>query len=95
MHLSVDYLTPKLPAGPRFAVQIGVLLLVAFFSLVLSIYGFRLLRVAAFQVSPALGISMIWPYLAVPVSGALMSVVTLALFVERWKGNVSPGSATQ
>ena len=95
MHLSVDYLTPKLPAGPRFVVQTGVLLLIAFFSLVLTIYGFRLLRVAAFQVSPALGISMIWPYLAVPVSGALMSVITLALFVERWQGKVSPGSTTQ
>ncbi len=95
MHLSVDYLTPKLPAGPRFLVRTAVLALIALFSLVLTVYGFRLLHVAALQVSPALGISMIWPYLAVPVSGALMSLVTLALFVESWKGNGSPGSCTR
>ena len=95
MHLSVDYLTPKLPAGPRFLVRTAVLILIALFTLVLTIYGFRLLRVAALQVSPALGISMVWPYLAVPVSGAMMSFVTFVLFVEGWKGNASPGSTSK
>jgi TRAP-type C4-dicarboxylate transport system permease small subunit len=95
MHLSVDYLTPKLPAGPRFFVRTVVLVLIALFSVVLMVYGARLLRVASFQVSPALGISMIWPYLAVPVSGALMALVSVGLLRERWQGGVSTGSVSK
>lgn len=95
MHLSVDYLTPKLPAGPRFLVRTAVLIGIAMFSLVLAVYGVRLLRVAALQVSPALGISMVWPYLAVPVSGAMMTVVSVWLFLESWRGNLLPGSTSK
>jgi TRAP-type C4-dicarboxylate transport system permease small subunit len=92
MHLSVDYLTPKLPEGLRLLVRTAVLILIALFSLVLMLYGFRLLLVAGLQVSPALGISMIWPYLAVPLSGAMMSFVSVVLLVESWEGNLPPGS---
>jgi TRAP-type C4-dicarboxylate transport system permease small subunit len=95
MHLSVDYLTPKLPAGPRFFVRSVVLTLVTLFSVVLAVYGARLLRVAFFQVSPALGISMIWPYLAVPVSGALMAFISNALLRKQWKGSVSTESVSK
>jgi TRAP-type C4-dicarboxylate transport system permease small subunit len=82
MHLSVDYLTPRLPAGPRRIVRTMVFILVGCFSVLLTVYGFNLLRVAALQVSPALGISMVWPYLALPVSGAIMTLVTAWLIVK-------------
>jgi TRAP-type C4-dicarboxylate transport system permease small subunit len=86
MHLSVDYLTPKLPAGPRRLVQRIVLVLIATFSLLLTFYGLRLLPVAALQTSPALGLSMVWPYLAVPVSGAAMSIVCVMLWIDARDG---------
>jgi TRAP-type C4-dicarboxylate transport system permease small subunit len=95
MHLSVDYLTPKLPAGPRFLARTVVLVLIALFGLILTIYGISLLSVAVLQVSPALGVSMVWPYLAVPVSGTMTLLVAVGLFVESWKGNSLPGSAGQ
>jgi TRAP-type C4-dicarboxylate transport system permease small subunit len=82
MHLSVDYLTPKLPAGLQTIVRTLVLVLVGLFSLILAVYGVRLLEVAAYQVSPALGISMVWPYLALPVSGALMTLVSVWLITS-------------
>jgi TRAP-type C4-dicarboxylate transport system permease small subunit len=95
MHLSVDYLTPRLPAGPRFFVRSVVLILITLFSVVLTVYGARLLRVASLQVSPALGISMIWPYLAVPLSGGLMALVSAWLLREHWQGGVSNGNVSK
>ena len=44
-----------------------------------------LLAVAGFQTSPALGISMVWPYLAVPVSGVLMAVAAGVLIVAGFR----------
>ena len=82
MHLAVDYVTPRLPPGAAIALRTGVLLISALFCLGLAFYGARLLAVAVFQTSPALGISMVWPYLAVPVSGILMAVAAGVLIVS-------------
>ncbi|MXX85002.1 MAG: TRAP transporter small permease [Acidobacteria bacterium] len=82
MHLAVDYVTPRLPPAAALALRTGVLLISAFFCLGLAFYGARLLAVAGFQTSPALGISMIWPYLAVPVSGVLMALAAGVLIVS-------------
>ena len=82
MHLAVDYVTPRLPPGAALALRTGVLLISALFCLGLAFYGARLLAVAGFQTSPALGISMVWPYLAVPVSGVLMALAAGVLIVS-------------
>ena len=82
MHLAVNYLTPRLPPTPRRVVRTGIHLLVGFFCLVFTFFGIKLMKVAALQVSPALGLSMIWPYLAVPVSGLAMIGVTVTLLVR-------------
>lgn len=82
LHLAVDYLTPRLsPSAKRWARSVNHLL-VGLFGLLLTVFGFRMLPVAALQVSPALGISMIWPYLAVPTSGLLITTVAAGLWVE-------------
>ena len=82
MHLAVDYLTPRLAGRRRRFAERCVLGLVGGWSLVLAVLGARLLRVAALQTTPALGISMVWPYLAVPVGGALLALVALARFLD-------------
>src|SRR5882672_8755127 len=76
MHLAIDYLTPRLaPGGTAFrAVRTVVMALVGTLSAVLAYFGFQLLPVAALQRSPALGISMVWPYLVIPVAGVLMTI---------------------
>ena len=86
MHLAVDYVSPRLPPGARVALRTGVLLISAVFCLAFAVYGTRLLAVADLQTSPALGISMVWPYLAVPVSGVLMAVAAAVLIVSEIRG---------
>ena len=68
------------------ALRTGVLLISAVFCLAFAVYGTRLLAVADLQTSPALGISMVWPYLAVPVSGVLMAVAAAVLIVSEIRG---------
>ena len=89
LHLAVDYVTPRLRPGPRRIVRTGVLLLVTLFCLTFAVYGLRLLRVAALQVSPALGISMVWPYLALPLSGVLMTVAAVVLIASELRAEAS------
>lgn len=82
MHLAVDYLTPRLSVRRRRFAERIVLGLVGAWSLALAVLGARLLRVAALQTTPALGVSMVWPTLAVPVGGALLALVAAARFLE-------------
>ena len=82
MHLAVDYVTPRLPDRPRRIARSGIHLLVAALSVILTVFGVRLLPVASLQVSPALGVSMVWAYLAVPVSGLLLTLVAGSLIVS-------------
>lgn len=78
MHLAVDLLSPKLPPRLGTALRTGILLLVGFYGLALAFHSIRLLGVAALQTSPALGVSMLWPYLALPLTGALIVVAAAA-----------------
>ncbi len=86
MHLAVDYVTPRLPPARRAVARAFLALPVGVFSLVLTVYGVRLLRVAAIETSPALGTSMIWPYLAVPVGGALLTIESCRAVARIWRG---------
>ncbi len=72
LHLAVDWVSPRFPFL-RY-VTTG---LVGLFSLALAFYGLRLLEVAALQTSPALGVSMVWAYAAIPASGALMTLAAI------------------
>jgi TRAP-type C4-dicarboxylate transport system permease small subunit len=95
MHLAVDYLTPRLPPAAKRLVRSLNHLLVGLFGLLLTVFGVRMLPIAALQVSPALGISMIWPYLAVPTSGLLITTVAASLFVEGWRRESPAAGATR
>ena len=96
LHLTVDYLTPRLPPAAKRRVRSLNHVLVGLFGLLLTVFGFRMLSVAALQVSPALGISMIWPYLAVPTSGLLITMVAAGLFVEeRRRESPAAGAASR
>ena len=79
-HLGLDVLVLKLhPDAQRFAL-IAVQLVVLLFALLVLSYGGAQLtfqRWEAGQTLPALGVSKAWFYLAIPMSGILMSLVTL------------------
>lgn len=78
MHLAVDYLTPRLSERSRRRARRAVFALVGVWSAAIAVVGIRLLGVAALQTSPALGVSMVWPYLAAPVGGVLLALVAAA-----------------
>ncbi len=93
MHLAVDLLTPRLPAFAGSLVRAAILALVGGFGLIFAVQGVRLLRIAALQTSPALGISMIWPYLALPLCGALIALAAAArIAASRGEGRPPDGA---
>lgn len=69
------------PAAQRVAGVAAHLVVLVFSAAVLGWGGWELVsqRWAAGQLLPALGISKAWFYLAIPVSGALMSLFSLEL----------------
>ena len=93
MHLAIDYLTPRLvPGGVAFrVVRTLVMTLVGILSAVLAYFGIQLLPIAALQRSPALGISMVWAYLVIPVAGLLMTIEAIRFIVT---GTESPPRET-
>ena len=86
LHLAVDYLTPRFSGQAKRRVRALNHVLVGVFGTLLAVFGIRMLPIAALQVSPALGISMLWPYLAVPTSGVLILMVAVTLLLEESRG---------
>ncbi len=82
MEVAVNFLPPALK---RVALNLVSLLAVCFLAVVFY-YGVKMTGVTARQLSPAMQISMSWPYAAVPVGAALMLLNTIAVTLERWEG---------
>lgn len=77
MHLGVDLLEKALPFRVyKWVALLGQLLIQVFLCYVI-LYGLRVISVVRFQTSPSMGISMLYPYLAVPVGAALMLIYSL------------------
>lgn len=84
-HISISFLTDRLPARLRLAVRMTARLgSVAFFSVV-AWYGWILMGTEAFQTTPALGISMRWVYAMYPMFG-IISILHLAAGLADLKG---------
>lgn len=82
-HLGVRALVDRLPAGlyDRYMAPCIHIVMMLFFAVV-TLEGWNLADRNVMQQSPALEISMFYPYLAVPVGGALMFWVVLADFLQ-------------
>ncbi len=78
-HLGVRVLVERLPSGvyDHFAVPLVQSVMVAFLC-VMAWQGWDLSARNAMQLSPALEVSMRWPYLAVPVGSVMMILDILA-----------------
>jgi TRAP-type C4-dicarboxylate transport system permease small subunit len=78
-HLAVDYLGPSLAPAARKALGAITGTLIIAYSVVVTIWGVRLMSVGFLQVSPAMQINMAVVYAVFPIAGALMTVeATLA-----------------
>jgi TRAP-type C4-dicarboxylate transport system permease small subunit len=75
-------------AGPRISrlFRILIILASALFAFILTKYGFELVGRVASQTAPSTRISMMWPYLAVPVGGIVILVNSVALLIDEILG---------
>lgn len=75
-------------AGPRISrlFRILIILASALFAFILAKYGFELVGRVASQTAPSTRISMMWPYLAVPVGGIVILVNSVALLIDEILG---------
>lgn len=75
-------------AGPRLSRLLRVLIVAcsALFAFILVKYGFDLVGRVATQTAPSTRVSMMWPYLAVPLGGIVVLVNSLALLIDEIVG---------
>jgi len=71
-HLAVDYFSHRLSPGLKRIIRVLSSVLIALYTLVVTIFGWKLVVVGQYQVSPALQIKMSYIYLIFPLSGILM-----------------------
>ena len=70
-HFGVNILVARLRPGAQRAARLFCWLIVVGFSVFLTIQGLRVMEGVSVQESPALGLSLAWVFLAVPVHGVL------------------------
>lgn len=85
-HVSMKLIVNRFPVLIRRITETLTSLAVAYFLYILTREGILMVISARSQVSPALGISMAWPLLSVPLSGALTLVQLILVLVIDWTG---------
>lgn len=85
-HVSMQLLVGKLPPFIRRIMETLTSLAVAYFLYVLTREGIVMVLSARSQISPALGVSMFWPLLSVPLAGALTLAQLILVMVIDWTG---------
>ena len=84
-HVGVSFIIDVLKPNLRKIMILAIHLIVSILMGVIAYQGFRLSFLLHDQLSPALGLPMTWPYLAVPVGATLMLIQALALFFKYMK----------
>ncbi len=89
-HLAVDYLGPSLPDSYRKALGVFTGVLILGYTVVLTIWGVRLMAVGTLQVSPALQMNMAVVYAVFPLAGALMVIEAAISTLRQLNGPRKP-----
>ena len=88
-HLAVDYFSHSLSVGVKKNINIVMSSLIVLYILIVIIFGWKLMVVGQYQLSPALQIKMSFVYVIFPLSGVLMLLEavlkTTDLIIERKK----------
>ncbi len=83
-HLNVSLLSDKLEGKNKFILDIVIQSLFLIFAAVIMINGgIKGVQISMQQISPSLGISMGYVYLAVPVSGVIMFIYSALNLIDR------------
>ncbi|MFW5640461.1 MAG: TRAP transporter small permease [Thermodesulfobacteriota bacterium] len=86
VHLGIDLPPLLLSEKACRVVVVLVNLVIQVFLVVIAYWGIRILGIIKFQVSPSMQISMLYPYLAVPVGSILMLINSLRITVATISG---------
>ena len=76
-HLSVDYFGHRIGAAAKRKLNIVMSALIVLYILVVIIFGWRMMVVGQYQLSPALQVKMSFVYVIFPLSGFLMLLEAL------------------
>lgn len=91
-HLAVDYLSHKFPPFLGRFIRVLISILIAVYVAVVTVFGWRLMVVGHYQVSPAMQINMSYIYIIFPLGGLLMfieSVLSIYRIVLKKEASVS------
>jgi TRAP-type C4-dicarboxylate transport system permease small subunit len=77
VHLGIDLIEKIMTPRGHKILSVIVNALIQIFLLIVIFWGIKILAVVRFQTSASMGIPMTYPYLAVPVGGALMLINSL------------------
>ena len=88
-HLGLDFFVKKLNPEPRRAVATYVHLVTGLFGGILAWGGFKVVErtLSTNQVSAALGVKMGYIYLALPITGLFILILSLERTVESLRGS--------
>lgn len=85
VHLGIDLLEKLVPFNIyRFLVLLSNFMILLFLSVIIY-QGFDIIKIIKFQTSASMTISMMWPYLAVPVGAIWMMINSIRVTVETFK----------
>jgi TRAP-type C4-dicarboxylate transport system permease small subunit len=84
-HFGLDFFYRLLPEGGKRLSRIISLMLIGAVVLVILIQGIVLVQKTRFQESPAMLISMAWPYAALPIGAGLMAFHLLVALIKEAK----------
>lgn len=85
-HIGLEFFIQRMGEEGRRFVSLGCYLLVLAFLVVVTVLGFEMALAQVEQESSALEISMLWPYLSVPVGAVLMALQAVELIAADLKG---------
>lgn len=94
-HIGLDFMVRNLSETGRKNTALLVQILSSIFFFVMMWYGFQFAMFLRFQTTATLGISRMIPFLAIPVSGAIMLIHSLSCFFEILEFTPQPDSLSQ
>lgn len=89
-HVAIDMLPAKLPLPGQRVALLAIAAIVAAFLCVLAYGTIPLLKMGAFQTSPAMRIPMKYIYLCMPVGAAYMMLELVLSVIHRWNDPFPP-----
>lgn len=81
-HLAVDYATHALPFKYNKILKFIIMIFIMFFTCIVIVFGVHMIVVTINQKTPALQIPILVVYLAFPITGLLMFLESLILFLK-------------